>query len=191
MTLKAVQEGREEEQNPEAEQQDRNLAAAAGNPANSRCRYTLVARQLMFDFFKAGFEPRGDQDCISSPTAVRAFPFLQPVDQKRTYTPTLAHAGKHMRTHTYTCYCRHIHTHTHTHPRTLTLMCTCIHAHMRAHAHTHTETAQMCRPAHTRAHIRMHTQAHTSMHPRAHVQPREHTCSNTHAHACKRTHAHA
>ena len=89
--MKAVQEGREEEQNPEAEQQDRNLATAAGNPANSRCRYTLVARQLIFDFFKAGFEPRGDQDCISSPTAVRFFSFLQPIDQTHTSTYTHTH----------------------------------------------------------------------------------------------------
>ena len=89
--VKAVQEGREEEQNPEAEQQDRNLATAAGNPANSRCRYTLVARQLIFDFFKPGFEPRGDQDWISSPTAVRVFSFLQLVDQKNTHTHTHTH----------------------------------------------------------------------------------------------------
>ena len=48
-----------EEQDPEAEEQPRQLVCAAGNPANARSRYTLVARQLVKDFFKPGSEPRG------------------------------------------------------------------------------------------------------------------------------------
>ena len=52
-----------EEQSVEADNQPRQLACAAGNPANSRCRYTLfLARQLIYDFFNPDSQPRGHQE---------------------------------------------------------------------------------------------------------------------------------
>lgn len=41
-----------EEQAAEANEQDRQLVCTGGNPANSRSRYTLVARQLIYNYFK-------------------------------------------------------------------------------------------------------------------------------------------
>ena len=55
----AVQATREEI--VEAEQQPRDLVTTGGNPANSRCRYTLVARQLVKKYFKPGVDPEGEQ----------------------------------------------------------------------------------------------------------------------------------
>ena len=55
---KACAEG--EEQNEEAaEEQPRTLTVAAGNPANSRSRFTFVARQLVLNYYKPGAEPEG------------------------------------------------------------------------------------------------------------------------------------
>ena len=50
----AQQEMPTEEQAAEADQQDRQLVCAGGNPANSRSRYTLIARQLIRNYFKRG-----------------------------------------------------------------------------------------------------------------------------------------
>jgi len=46
-------------QTAEAELQPRTTVTAPGNPANSRYRITLVARQLLFDYFDESKEPRG------------------------------------------------------------------------------------------------------------------------------------
>ena len=58
-----------EEQVDEAEQQDRQLVCTGGNPANSRSRYTLVARQLIFDYFKRG--QAEDQADWAAPVGIR------------------------------------------------------------------------------------------------------------------------
>jgi hypothetical protein len=44
---------------PEEEQQPRTLALAAGNPANSRARFTFVARQLITKYYSKTEEPEG------------------------------------------------------------------------------------------------------------------------------------
>ena len=46
-------------QTAEAEVQPRTTVSAPGNPANSRYRISLVARQLVLDYFAEGKEPRG------------------------------------------------------------------------------------------------------------------------------------
>ena len=56
-----ARKGEEAVQEPEAAEQGRNTAKAAGNPANSRCRYTVVARQLIHHYFDPAREPKGDQ----------------------------------------------------------------------------------------------------------------------------------
>ncbi len=49
-----------EEQDCEAaEDQPRDLTIAAGNPANSRARFTFVARQLILNYYKPDAEPEG------------------------------------------------------------------------------------------------------------------------------------
>ena len=42
-----------------AEAQPRTLTIAAGNPANSRSRFTFVARQLIHKYYKEGEQPEG------------------------------------------------------------------------------------------------------------------------------------
>jgi hypothetical protein len=42
-----------------AEAQPRTLTIAAGNPANSRSRFTFVARQLIHKYYKEGVQPEG------------------------------------------------------------------------------------------------------------------------------------
>ena len=44
-----------------ADEQPRDLVCAGGSPANSRCRYTLVARQLIKGYFAPG-DPEGEID---------------------------------------------------------------------------------------------------------------------------------
>ena len=61
-----VQQGLE--QSGEAGEQPRQLVCAAGNPANSRSCYTLVARQLVHHYFKPDCQPHGisgDNSCHS------------------------------------------------------------------------------------------------------------------------------
>ena len=48
-----------EGQSAEADEQIRSLVCAAVNPASSMSRYTLVARQLIHDYYKVGAVPRG------------------------------------------------------------------------------------------------------------------------------------
>ena len=55
---KACAEG-EEQNEMAAEEQPRTLTVAAGNPANSRSRFTFVARQLIQNYYKPGVEPEG------------------------------------------------------------------------------------------------------------------------------------
>ncbi len=55
---RASAEGEEQDQEAAANQ-PRNLTTAAGNPANSRARFTFVARQLIFNYYKPDAEPEG------------------------------------------------------------------------------------------------------------------------------------
>ncbi len=48
------------EQTEGAAEQPRTLVCAAGNRANSRARYTLVARQLIYNYYKPDRDPYGD-----------------------------------------------------------------------------------------------------------------------------------
>ncbi len=48
------------EQTEEAAEQPRTLVCAAGNSANSRARCTLVARQLIHNYYKPDRDPHGD-----------------------------------------------------------------------------------------------------------------------------------
>ena len=52
------------EQDAAADQQPRDLVCAAGNPANSKSRYTLICRQLVHNYFREEEEPRGS-DMVS------------------------------------------------------------------------------------------------------------------------------
>ena len=58
---KAVKEGKvaPDAPNPAADNQPRQLTTAAGNPGNSRARYTLIARQLTEGYFDDSREPIG------------------------------------------------------------------------------------------------------------------------------------
>ena len=63
VTRRKVAQG--EQQNREAaEEQPRNTAKTAGNSSNSRYRVTLVARQLVTDYFNEGRRPQGCERCI-------------------------------------------------------------------------------------------------------------------------------
>ena len=59
------------DQTEEAADQPRKLVCVAGNPANSRSRYTLVARQLIFKYFNPKLQPEGDQRSQSQQTKHR------------------------------------------------------------------------------------------------------------------------
>ena len=57
----------------EAGRRPRGLIATGGNPANSRSRYTLVARQLVKNYFKPGTDPVGEQaTCPHQPLVRKA-----------------------------------------------------------------------------------------------------------------------
>ncbi len=49
----------EEQDRQAAGDQPRDLTIAAGNPANSRARFTFVARQLILRYYKPDAEPEG------------------------------------------------------------------------------------------------------------------------------------
>ena len=57
--VEEARQGKATEQDASAGQQGRTTAVASGNPANSRCRYTLVARQLIHHFFDPDRAPTG------------------------------------------------------------------------------------------------------------------------------------
>ena len=81
MLSSAVKKGEEAEQDQEAgEEQVRNSAKVAGNPANSRCRYTVVARQLIENYFDPDRDPKGvsGQKCLSTASNIKADSAFQP-----------------------------------------------------------------------------------------------------------------